>query len=46
MRYRYIGDEQRTFPEHNLVVDPGDVVEVDGNPDPRWFTLLDDGEDT
>lgn len=37
MRFRYLGDDARTFPHVSLEVEPGDTVELDENPDPRWF---------
>ena len=37
-KYRYIGATERDFPyPHALTVSPGDIVEVDANPDPNWF---------
>ncbi len=36
--FRYVGDEPRIFPHVSLEVAPGDVVALDSNPDPRWFT--------
>lgn len=38
-KYRFLGDETRIFPDSTVTVDPGDVVECDGNPDERWFEL-------
>ena len=35
--YKYLGDGPRTFPDHGLEVEPGDVVDLDGNPDPLFF---------
>ena len=36
-QFRYVGDDERVFPHVSLTVAPGDVVELDSNPDPRWF---------
>ena len=38
-KFRFVGDHTRTFPDSTVTVDPGDVVECDGNPDERWFEL-------
>ena len=36
--FTYVGDDERTFPHVSLAVSPGDVVELDENPDARFFT--------
>ena len=35
--FRYVGDDGRVFPHVSLEVEPGDVVECDENPNPRYF---------
>ena len=35
--FRYVGDDGRVFPHVSLEVEPGDVVERDENPNPRYF---------
>lgn len=42
-KYRYFGQGSAAYPdvvipgEGSLRVEPGDVKELDENPDPRWF---------
>jgi hypothetical protein len=36
-QFTYTGDSPRTFPDHGLEVEPGDVVDLDENPDPHYF---------
>lgn len=42
-KYRYFGQGPAAYPdvvvpgEGSLYVQPGDVKELDSNPDPRWF---------
>ena len=42
-KYRYFGQGSAAYPdvvipgEGSLWVEPGDVKELDENPDPRWF---------
>ena len=36
-QWKYTGTEGRTFPDHGLEVEPGDVIEADENPDPAFF---------
>lgn len=37
-KWRYDGDDPRTYPDLSLEVNPGDVVDFDGDPpgDGRW----------
>lgn len=37
-KYRYDGDGPRVYPDLSLEVNPGDVVDLDGDPpaDGRW----------
>ena len=39
--FLFRGDEPRTFPHLSLDVEPGQVVDVAENPDPRWFDPTD-----
>ena len=47
-KYRYFGQGSAAYPdvvipgEGSLWVEPGDVKELDGNPDPRWFIEVTD----
>ena len=36
-KFVYVGDDERVFPAVSLTVNPGDVVECDTNPHPRFF---------
>lgn len=36
-KYRYVGLDERVFPDAMVVVGPGDVIEAAANPDPRYF---------
>lgn len=40
-KFKYGGDEPRVYPELSLEVQPGDIVELDGDPpaDGRWSTV-------
>ena len=35
--WKYVGDDERLFPDAGLTVAPGAVVERDTNPHPRFF---------
>lgn len=35
--FKYVGDSPRVFPTAMLEVAPGDVVDLDENPDPHFF---------
>ena len=47
-KYRYFGQGSAAYPdvvipgEGSLFVQPGDVKELDENPDPRWFIEVTD----
>jgi hypothetical protein len=36
-KFLYVGDDERDFPDACLTVAPGDVVDRDTNPHPRYF---------
>lgn len=40
--YKHTGTDHRTFPDLGLEVDPGEVVELDSNPDPAFFAEIED----
>lgn len=39
-RFSFVGDSPRVFPEIMLEVAPGDVVDLDENPDPHFFEAV------
>jgi hypothetical protein len=39
-QFKYVGDDAREFPHVPVSVAPGDVVEADENPYPRYFEAV------
>ena len=37
MKFKYVGDDVRVFPSIPATLSPGDVIDADENPHPRYF---------
>ena len=42
MKYKYTGDDERVFPDVSLIVNPGDTIDVEINPDEKFFQAVTD----
>jgi hypothetical protein len=44
VKFRYVGDDVREFPSIPATCSPGDVLESESNPLPRFFVEVIDGD--